>query len=1065
MLEKQAPLAKLTRPKLVAVAARERLYRLLDDRLGRPTAWISGPPGSGKTTLLSGFAASRKRPTLWYQLDSSDADVATFFYYLGVAARGFVGGRRAEPLPALTPEYLPDLIGFTRRFFRALFARLPQRSLLVLDDYHEVPPGSPLHGVITCALAELPEGVGCLVASRTEPPPECARLLANQSIVPVEWEELRLTEDEAAAIAHTHRVTDEFIIKATHRRSGGWVAGLILLLGQPQTSPVNAAPILTPSSKLLFNYFAGIFAHSFSAETRDVLMSSAFLPAITGRLAVRLSRNDDAEHILQQLHEGNYFVGRRVGSEPTYELHALFQEFLIEHVNQQCTPIERLEKLRHTAKALAEFGEDEEAAVLFGKAGDWARAIDLVLGLAPRLLMQGRWQTLQTRIAAFPADEVKARPWLQYWLGASQMAIDPRTAHATVISAYEGFTRKQDAVGQMMAAATVIEIQFVLFADFKSIGRWIEALEQVLTKSVPYPDPETEVRVLTNLVQALTFHAPWHSKLEGYAKRLLELAESDAAPNQRVFAAAVLSHHFGWFGNTESSLRACSVARPLLTRKDISPVHKIFASMSLAYASYVRADHEEADALFARTFELAEEHGLSHIEFWVHAADCWHRLDRGEYKAVASILGKLEVGLAAGRGMDVAHFHLVKGWHALLIGNLPLARQELETANALAAQAGAYYTESYHILMLAEVLIELGEYALAEDWMARVRATLRDVRNFLFEFSALLVDAYGALAKRDDARCVAVLRAAFLIGRTHGYVTTLNWYGKMMSRLCAFALEHDIEVEYVRMLIRRRQLRPEAPLERWPWPVKIYTLERFEVRTDGEPLHFEGKAQRKPMELAKVLVALGGRDIPVDKLIDILWPGPSESDGQKTFDITVHRLRKLLRSDEAIQVADRRATLNPQVVWVDVWALERTLAPLIGAVNAAEPGIGLLEAAAPQVLDLYRGHFLAGETEEPWHIPIRNRLSGRFERFALRLGEHWESQRQWRRAFELYQRAVDLDPLAEAFYRHQMICLQAQGQRAEAIEVYRRCRQMLSVTVGVAPTAETEAVYRALRVS
>jgi DNA-binding SARP family transcriptional activator len=153
------------------------------------------------------------------------------------------------------------------------------------------------------------------------------------------------------------------------------------------------------------------------------------------------------------------------------------------------------------------------------------------------------------------------------------------------------------------------------------------------------------------------------------------------------------------------------------------------------------------------------------------------------------------------------------------------------------------------------------------------------------------------------------------------------------------------------------------------------------------------------------------------------------------------------------------------MVWVDAWSLERTLAPLIGAVNAQEPEIGLLEAAAPQVLEVYRGHFLAGETEESWQIPIRNRLAGRFERFALRLGEYWESQQQWRRAFELYQRAIDLDPVAETFYRRQMICLQAQGQRAEAIEAYRRCRQMLSVTLGVAPTAETEAVYRALRVS
>jgi DNA-binding SARP family transcriptional activator len=76
-----------------------------------------------------------------------------------------------------------------------------------------------------------------------------------------------------------------------------------------------------------------------------------------------------------------------------------------------------------------------------------------------------------------------------------------------------------------------------------------------------------------------------------------------------------------------------------------------------------------------------------------------------------------------------------------------------------------------------------------------------------------------------------------------------------------------------------------------------------------------------------------------------------------------------------------------------------------------------------------------------------------------------EAQQEWRRASELYQRAIELDPLAESFYRRQMVCLHALGLRAEAIEVYRRCRQTLSVTLGVAPTMETENVYRLLRVS
>jgi len=50
----------------------------------------------------------------------------------------------------------------------------------------------------------------------------------------------------------------------------------------------------------------------------------------------------------------------------------------------------------------------------------------------------------------------------------------------------------------------------------------------------------------------------------------------------------------------------------------------------------------------------------------------------------------------------------------------------------------------------------------------------------------------------------------------------------------------------------------------------------------------------------------------------------------------------------------------------------------------------------------------------------------------LRLGDHWEHGGQWTRAAELYQHAIELDPLAESFYCRQMICMQAEDRRAEA---------------------------------
>lgn len=171
MPKKAAILAKLSRPRLHDTYLRERLFALLEARAGYPVIWITGPPGAGKTTLAASYLDARACAALWYQLDSGDGDAASFFYYLRQAASGLATMRRPL-LPLLTPEYLADLPGFARRWWRALFGRLPERVVLVLDNYQEVPADSALHGILTAAAEEIPEGAQLIVLSRADPPPE-----------------------------------------------------------------------------------------------------------------------------------------------------------------------------------------------------------------------------------------------------------------------------------------------------------------------------------------------------------------------------------------------------------------------------------------------------------------------------------------------------------------------------------------------------------------------------------------------------------------------------------------------------------------------------------------------------------------------------------------------------------------------------------------------------------------------------------------------------------------------------------------------------------------------------
>ena len=67
-----------------------------------------------------------------------------------------------------------------------------------------------------------------IVLSREPPVPEMARLVGEQRITRIEWEALRFTPDESAAMTATAHLDPE-LAQAIYRASDGWAAGIVLM--------------------------------------------------------------------------------------------------------------------------------------------------------------------------------------------------------------------------------------------------------------------------------------------------------------------------------------------------------------------------------------------------------------------------------------------------------------------------------------------------------------------------------------------------------------------------------------------------------------------------------------------------------------------------------------------------------------------------------------------------------------------------------------------------------------------------------------------------------------------
>ena len=1078
---------------------RKRLEQKIQANLDKKLILVISHAGSGKTTLISSLIESLRVDHIWYSLDNSDQEIASFIYYLasqlqhnyptvfkGFERKFISSGSHIEP-PALLASR------FANEFGQCLSS--DKRFIIVLDNYEVVNKSVIINQFLDHAVKSLPRCVTIILCSTQVPNMRLSKLALNDELYQINGTDLAFNLDEIGDLfSNTSQLqVSREELERICEKTEGWVTGLILLVQFLKTRGSQTIEDLLESvngyGKTISKYLMENVFESQPKHIQKFLCKTALLSYLSPDICNPALDVKYSGRLLENLVDNNIFTFYLDSKNFLYRYHPLMKEFLLKKLYEDFSQAEIEEIQAHLGEILTPI-DPENAINHLVSAKRFSKAVNILRSVGQKMLHESRFNGLDNLLKSIPSSFIDEDPTLLYISGRiAEIHGEADRAFECYKKASSFFERQEESINKIacpnrLAVINIRQDKYQGAKDFlqKNIV-WLESqnmkkdvahkliigytnLSEVLIKleerekseaylqkaKILYDSyPEPYYHVALEQCQALK------SIVEGDLWKGIEIAKQgeSLAQQLRLTTKLQIFYHylsFGYLhlGHFSESLyyasKGLEIAKQFGIENNITGgLFADFGQVQYALSNHSQAvkNLEKSLTLFQKGQNLCggfwSNHALYHISLKIGDLEGAQRYLHDLLHLANKMRFPLEVGMSR---INLAYYFSLKKEEKKMLKLIEIGQQHFKDSIKRMSLFLAH-------LIISKAYINLGDEKRAETHLCDSLKFLQGPNLYLYEIHQERNWIFTFLQR--------------LISRVPQCRKMLTEYENVVHRSFDSAKGDGETLQY--SVEKEKENEELANL-------RIYSLGPFRMFVGDKEITLSKCKSKKAITLLKYLFFSRNKgSVSKDVLLDLLWPDATPKQADLNFRVTLSLLRKtisiasngrknipnLLRTQQGYQLSLGREG------WSDVDEFNNEM-NLGGYKEKKQDHYESLRHYL-NAENLYKDDFLVENLYEDWCFIEREHLKNQYLYALTKILDYYEGQRNLTEAINYCYKILKADPYRENIFRRLMQYHYELGNRKEVKSVFELCKNNIENKLGVALSYETKEIYHKLSLS